>query len=111
MDLLAVILRNRHELEMSGKVVGDDMLDMYVTNESGRHRIRQELNMKPQRMYELFKDIESKPERILIRITFDNGNLDYYRINPRYMPVIPKNASGVLSELVIRFLENDTQPL
>ena len=110
MDLLAVIMRNRWQLEIEGKVKDDDLLDQLATNERGRGKIRAELGIMPQRMYELLKGIESMPERILVKVPFDNGKLDYYRINPKYMPVIAKkNEKGIITDLVIRFIDENSK--
>lgn len=106
MDLLAYMMRNRKLLEIEKKIKDDDVLDQLTSNERGRNKIRQEMRITAQRLYELYKNMEENPCRILIRVNFENGKLDYYRINPKYLPdIAPDNKLNALMDFTIRFLK------
>lgn len=108
MDLLAYMMRNRRLLEIEKKIKDDDVLDQLTSNESGRNKIRLEMGITSQRMYELFKNMEENPSKIIIRVNFENGKLDYYRINPKYVPdIAPENKIGAWTDFTIRFLGNE----
>lgn len=107
MDLLAMIMRNRRILQEEKGIKEDDILDQLTTNDSGRTRIRLEMELTSQRMYELFRSMEQNPAHIITRRNFDNGKLDYYAIDPRFMPpMLPKNKLNALMEMSIRFYFN-----
>lgn len=108
MDLLAYMMRNRRQLETEKNIKDDDVLDQLTSNESGRNRIRQEMGITSQRLYELFKNMEDSPYRPIVRVNLENGKLDYYRINPRYMPdIAPANKLNAWTDFTIRFLQNE----
>ncbi len=105
MDVLAMMMKNRHELSVTKNLKDDDILDQLSTNESGRYKIRIALGITSQRMYELLRDMEENPEHVLKRNNFDNGKLDFYSINPKFRPMIaPKNPRNVISEMAVQFL-------
>lgn len=109
MDLLAMMMRNRKVLQMEKKIEEEDILDQLTTNDSGRQKIRMEMGLTSQRMYELLRNMEQNPSKIIIRRNFDNGKLDYYAINPKYMPELKsKNKFHVLMDMVIRFTNAPT---
>lgn len=108
MDLLAYMMRNRRQLEIEKKITDDDVLDQLTSNERGRNKIRLEMGITAQRLYELFKNMEENPCGILVRVNFENGKLDYYRINPKYVPDIARdNKLNALTDFTIRFIKNE----
>lgn len=108
MDLLAYLMRNRKQLEQEKSINDDDILDQLTSNESGRKRIRREMGITSQRLYELFKNMEANPFRIIIPVNFENGKLDYYRINPKYIPDLAReNKMNRLADFTICFLKSE----
>lgn len=102
MDLLAYMMYNRRLLEVERGIKDDDVLDQLATNDSGRTKIRLKMGITSQRMYELLSDMEKNPAGIITRVPFDNGKLDYYRINPVFMPII-YNKDNRYSEIMVSF--------
>ena len=109
MDLLAHIMCNRRQLQEEKGINDDDVLDQLTTNDSGRTKIRLQMGITSQRMYELLQNMEKRKD-VIIRINFDNGKLDYYRINPSLVPDIAnKNSLNAISEIMVRFFKTEKE--
>lgn len=84
MHVFAAILRYRNELSIS--VSDKNMLEEMTTNRQGRRKLRKSLGMKSQQMCGVMARIAQA--KIVIPSRDENGNVDYYRINPSAIPDI-----------------------
>jgi hypothetical protein len=81
-SVLAAILRSRHQL--SKNVTDTNLLDEMCLNYSNRARIKEFLNISSQQLNYILSKIKDKG--ILSPVLKINGRIDYFKINPIFIP-------------------------